>query len=1411
LFIFFKEHKKIGDFIKILPADVNNRARIVIRTIVNYCFELLTRDENMSLPEYLEPSKKSNLWVTMLFNDEVHTYEQVNHSLLRAIGCTQKQAMDYATIIDREGRSVIKCGQFLECNSACTILDTMTRRPGPKPLKCHVMELELVAHQNFVIRLLQWLKQLIDKGQVFAMIYGTEMLRKPPLWKRTKNKSESSLTSADIGLELADSVSTANKADRDGHGEVFASNMYACTSLLEMVMRTDAQVWKTPRKLWHELFIRGMFLQETLKREFAKRFTRQYVQLQADFIEDDHDVLFSITDLAIQFYSVPTVAIAMIEQEDALHRVGTAFLNEFSLHFDSKLQTFRRETSVTQRFRRAHFILSDFRRLLGVLPNRWSKKLTKNFLHGFETFMRLLEQMQDMDSVVRQVGQHVEFEPDWDTGIDLQNKVGRIIFKLVEWASSHPSLLPKCIRITLRYLQPKLRAFNVIELSIQGAKVSCIPYDVSCYPVSVHLPLTRLACALLLELKRHQPKYDPKNLRPWLPATLQPLHPLTTLMEHSLRTLVLVAQFRAGIWRRNGYSLVNQVFFYHSTHMRDEMYDRDVQLLQLAGAHLEPDEFMFNLLNRFFLLTWFEKPRFTPEDKQQFNVTLLEEFLGLLLLLLSERHVPGVGIGSNEDRVKKEIIQRLCIENLSHSDLLRHFSRHSTEMNVEHLISEVAVFNGQPGQPGGKYELRTEHFNQFNPFFYHYTRQDQCSAEESQLKRKRQINERFVCCPPPLPPEFTAHFRPLLKLFSCDVMISSVRMILELATDEPTLWYTETLFEKSMHLVGLGLLEQERELNALLTNPESTSLNMSNFFMLDYLDKLKVAKIFQLLVACEPNCKINSYTQLRLWLDERAQQVAQLKERFDRQVKGDAACDLAALASRNAAAEATVECAAAVSVAQEKPEQTARARNSELAAQRRTRIMAQMAAMQNKFIQTNAAYFDPEPNSAEASGSKSASEKTKNGEESIDSEMEDESCLDDGSCGAPVAIGAQIRGQFIRQEMHQCILCREEQSQEEGACMVMAAFVQRSTVLSKNRSRPATIGAFCGELVDFCLPSDLHYGVHVSSCGHLMHSKCWSAFFSAVLAKERRRPMRFGRQIIYDAEKNEYLCPLCGCLSNSIIPMITADAYRRLLRSNASQGVKVSVGDLGEALCSLSGEAKHYWVKFLSNGSVSTDVSGNEPTVNSGKQCFFRRYSPCEMDKAVEALGEDSRKAICRLLSVYQQQDLLENTLSSDLRELMSTLATRIFCIGVGCTPPEHDDRGPLLTYATCAFTIQCVERTQRLEGKSMFADLSSRRYNCLQVLVRFVCLSSVLFLQEQLKSCSIRLLQQLLIPRHYNSCSRSCLDLDAFGLLITLVCVAPSIYAEETSSKVKPVMPLGNAFDQQILHIVFMFHIVQV
>ena len=504
-------------------------------------------------------------------------------------------------------------------------------------------------------------------------------------------------------------------------------------------MRSDVRLWKTARNQWHQLFITGLLMESSSKKTFAKVFTRIYSTLMKDFVTDDHEHSVSITSLSVQLYTVPSLGHSLIADDDALLILIKAFLEECRkyLNHDGKLQ-FERNHAQMMNFRRSQYILIDLRYLLSAKPAVWTDDLRKNFMHAFTNLIDLLEWMQGMDAVVRQVGQHVEFEAEWETGINLQLKLANVISLVIEWAGSDRIVLLKALRYAMKELVSKQGKMSTASRSLKDVGIvadDCIEYDVATLPVSVHLPLTRVVAGLLLHLTRYDVNYNSPEF------IIGRKSSLVELMELPLRTLVMIAQFRAGMWRRNGYSLVNQVYFYHNVRLREEMYDRDILMLQYVAAFTQPDEFLVHVVNKFQLFiqwasesyeTYNRKPE---EDYLRQTITLIEEFLSLILVLVSERHTPGLGKVSSEDRVKKEIVQWLCVEPMTHSDLLRVLPKDScNELMIESLISEVACFK-RPGcnQAGGKYEVRPECLSQFNPFFYHYTRQDQSTAEEVQV------------------------------------------------------------------------------------------------------------------------------------------------------------------------------------------------------------------------------------------------------------------------------------------------------------------------------------------------------------------------------------------------------------------------------------------------------------------------------------------------------------------------------------------------------------------------------------------------------------------------------------------------------------------------------------------------------
>ena len=1192
--------------------------------------------------EVRKPEPDPSVYATMLFNDEIHTYEQVIATLGRAIECTQKEAIDFATTIDREGRSIVKCSaSFKICSDVKAMIEKITGRNQGKPLRTEVMLTSVIAHQSFAGRILSWIQDRLLPccPSIFRRVFG-----------RIMNEPFDTMVSG--GQE-----SSPRKKITPG------------PSLLEQVMRSDVRLWKTARNQWHQLFVTGLLMDPVSKRMFARTFTRIYPTLCRDFVSDDHDVHVSIMSLTVQMYTVPSLGLDLLTGSPscpgALYILLKTFLDECGKFLNpttGKLQ-FERVVTTIVAFRRAQYILVDLKYLLANCKPRgmegsnfpplpgttgsglqvssttgsglqvsspsaveedklaWNQELRSSFVHGFETLVQLLDWMQGMDSVVRQVGTHVEFESEWENGINLQLKLTPLLSLLIEWASSDQSVLFKSLRSCLKKLAETWSngdhqsAANPITGSSTQRRLldttveDVIEYDVSSNPVSVHAPLSRVTVALLVQLSA---KYG-LDLTGFV-ARSKPS--LVQLMEPSLRTLVLAAQFRAGMWRRNGYSLVNQVYFYHNARLREEMFDRDILALQYVASILPPNEFLIHVISKFGLFLVIANPvdnqrvQSMSDDYTRQTVTIMEEFLSLLLTLVSERWTPGLGSSVTvEDRIKKEIIQCLAIEPMTHSELLKVIPKEASHWpNIESVIESVAVFK-RPANVSmdqvGKYEVREELIDGwFNPFFYHYTREQSSKAEAVQLKRKKVMkagtddsakDSVYVCCPPPLPPIFSTPFSPILDLVTCDVTLHLFHSVLKRATNgspPSSALFSEVQFEKILHLISLGLREEERFIRSTISKEGSKDQvskdermeeeeSRSGFF--DFSRKCVSKGILDLLKQISRDSKTEGSNGIKLvtsdhvlellrWTLDKFAQVLSLRggsQETSASSPGPS-CSCSSVKSMSAA---------------------------EAASKRRERIMAQIRKQQKSFMKQHPSFFKEE--------SKDVSEVSEVKEMSDESELE------------PVALGSNQRGRktVIEKEVHTCIMCRDEQevtSLSDHRSLVLCALVQRSTVLSKNRSTgvsPSTSAvpmaaspldpsvhpsstttepghAQSASVEALFMPSDLNHGAHVSTCGHVMHADCWQRFFESVLAKERRRPLRYGRHVSFDVDKAEFLCPLCECLSNTVIPILPPCNHH---------GFSSKKGDLRQKEMSMSD-----WIKCLfASVDQSQPLWIRDPSMNS--------------------------------------------------------------------------------------------------------------------------------------------------------------------------------------------------------------------
>lgn len=61
-------------------------------------------------------------WAVILFNDEVHTFEEVIGQLIKATGCSRGKAEDLAWTVHSEGKATVYEGAFEECFEVQSVL-----------------------------------------------------------------------------------------------------------------------------------------------------------------------------------------------------------------------------------------------------------------------------------------------------------------------------------------------------------------------------------------------------------------------------------------------------------------------------------------------------------------------------------------------------------------------------------------------------------------------------------------------------------------------------------------------------------------------------------------------------------------------------------------------------------------------------------------------------------------------------------------------------------------------------------------------------------------------------------------------------------------------------------------------------------------------------------------------------------------------------------------------------------------------------------------------------------------------------------------------------------------------------------------------------------------------------------------
>ncbi|XP_050682744.1 E3 ubiquitin-protein ligase UBR1 isoform X2 [Leptidea sinapis] len=1209
-----------------ISPQVLERLRIVASVCLSYCFRLLTLDHAPGLPndlrlkdaecDLLQILDQPDCYCTVLYNDETHTFEQVITALMRVMKYSHRDSVELVSLIDREGRTIVKCNSFQLCDKLKTDIETFTSRHGPE-LRVLVMHVQVIAHQTFAMKLLHWLQNFVSQEQSLRLAVSQVILGEE----------------AGLGGGSLPGIT----------GGVAAG-----------VMQNDCRMWKAARTAWHRLLITTTLMDYSTKKAMAILFTKNYGSILKDFIRDDHDHSFSISSLSVQLYTTPTIAHHLIAKHDALFVVMNTFVSECNrrCNVEGRLEFERNHLSMA--FKRAQFILYDVKYLLGSVPTAFDDDLRKGFLHGLSLMLNLLVMMQDMDSVVRQVGQHMEYEPEWETAFNLHVKLAHSITLTLEWCGVERAVCASAYRMALRrhadiahYQPTQLR-----ELGNQSASV--IPYDVSKEPVSVHRPLSRFIAGLHLHLHKHGLSFHSKEFD----RQDRPKPSPEELIEPLLRTSAMIAQVHAGMWRRNGFALLNQLYFYHNVKCRTEMYDRDVVMMQIGASLIESNEFIIHVLNKYNLLEWaaddFEQTQI-EDDTLRHTISMVEEFLGLLITIVGSRYVPGVGEVTNEERTKKEIIQMLCVKPMPHSELNRSLPEDELhETGLEAVIHEVAEFSKPSGGNNrGVYRLKPHLYDEYDAFFYHYTREELSRSEEEQRNRRKAAG-LAECCPPPPLPKLCAPFRLLASLLQSDAALHVLRRVLERALDLRARCFSEPQVHKALHLIGYGLRDEESGHYEFVAFAERAA----RCGLLDMVHRLVASP------------RVDAHRDLAKWLLAKMRQLLGNKDQI-----GDG--DKMEVESEEKPTDENAE--------------KEKARRAQLAAERRAKLMAQMKAQMNNFISNNSTLF----------------------EETTTEVTEEEQSQDLVSLYRGAALG--VWGGGISDPPRVCIMCQEQGRVESvSEPMVVVAFVQQSRVLARSPPAPDTQAPpTCSARAH--LPADIGAQPHVSCCGHALHARCWRKYVAGVLDKEKLRPYRIRQAAAFDVEKKEYLCPLCERLCNTALPLLPSPAMPSSLPPPLTEDSFASAAHLILKLkhkvysapvhqCTEFCEEMHCQARARSVGAHSS-----EPDDGSDRLELFDDVTEEYVSTHAETL-----------LPSHFMKQFTQEPQPAEYNATTKHLVEQ-FVVRLPANCAQHESRLHLLAalYRTTSYTIMSTDAVLQAENRPLLGDLPSRHRDALQAVIR--------------------------------------------------------------------------------------------
>ncbi|PIA14708.1 hypothetical protein COEREDRAFT_46427 [Coemansia reversa NRRL 1564] len=1083
------------------PTSVKRSIELTIAVVLEFILETfatspISLSAQFDEASIMEDAKNASLaigdheqqqkYAVVLWNDEVHSYQDVIDQCTEALQCSQMEAKKIAETVDTCGRDVLRVSASIP-----ELIDIATTMVNVS-LSVSIRAARDIFREQLSASLLIWLRDMACcKFRPLARVFQGKV-------------------NNEIRSEISYQLYAVIRHVLRGCGQ----------QRLDWFLIFDLQLWKEVRSGLRELYMATLMLDNHFKMKIALTFARNYPRLSRAFLTQDRAPEHSVLLYSVQLFTAPTLSSSLVEHHHFMYIIMDVLKKFFMQPTPEFLRRYGVILCDTESFRNRRYfhVFHDMRYLVGT-PQVQNWVSSKH--HLLSAYLSFIGLFQGMNPNCRALFQHVEFEADtWVNAFNVTLQVAKSCRQLAECYGISARDLFFALRGTLRmhgYLTQNINVGDTSEASqlsfemhtlptLWGKQYEVVRYDISTNPVSFHHPLHWFMAQLLQHVKHFSDdraqEFGFASMRDMVFSAAMDMIPaqrqVLRILDYPIRVCVVMAQIRAGLWVRNGYVIRLQSHHYREVSLRENTYDQDVVLIQFfISIWPDTDHILMTLLDRFGLYDWFSgRPHVSRIYEPMHMQYMVEEFLNVLIVLVSERHV---ATGKNTlDMARREIVHG-CLSSISYSELAKKIPERlaeNTEFDI--LLQQMADFRGPTGiMDFGQYELKDEYLDEVDPYFIHYSRNQREEIEEvlhERLRKRMRKNTNGASdvvdySPPKLE---TIRFGPFQRIgmvlhtpLACQVLFYALLHATHTSGD----LLSETMVDEALHLIVIALEDGQHGA------PE----------MKQWKNKLEY--IYQLFRKGGPrivSCIDDYYANLE-------------------------ATPMGSRVLKSAAEEAK---------AAERKKQAAKARQAA--------IMAEFASQQQSFM----------------------------------------SQYGDDTCDKGKGVDAQrVHQPLWSAPCGACILCQEEcdGSRPYGSlALIQANRAIRTAPLSDaahvidilrlpseldsstdqlramNQIAHGAYGATSG-LKGF--PVMYHQrGMVASTCGHLMHMRCFMQYCQGIEAKRQQQPTRNHPE---NPHRKEYLCPLCKSLGNVLLPALpdiaeydplaVADSDPSRFKSQASQ------------------------------------------------------------------------------------------------------------------------------------------------------------------------------------------------------------------------------------------------------------------